>query len=89
MLRLCSASCSLQHTESPSWALVTGKASDVQVPFYPDSSVQVQLDSTAAGEWQGDLLAIGLYEEDLNDEGMSCACHAGQSTLAFLQLIDG
>ena len=64
------------------------KVSDVQVPFYPDSSVQVQLDSTAASEWQGDLLAIGLYEEDLSSEGKSCACHAEQSTLAFLQLGD-
>ena len=62
--------------------------SDAQVPFYPDSSVQVQLDSSAAGEWQGDLLAIGLYEEELNGEGKSCACHATQSTLAFLQLRD-
>ena len=76
MPQLCSAPRPLQHTELLSWALFTGKVSDAQVPFYPDSSVQVQLDSTAASEWQGDLLAIGLYEEDLSGEGKSCACHA-------------
>ena len=42
-----------------------------QVPLYPESSVQVKLDSTEASDWQGDLLAIGLYEEDISSEGMS------------------
>ena len=43
----------------------------LQVPLYPESSVQVKLDSTEASEWQGDLLAIGLYEDDISTEGMS------------------
>ena len=43
----------------------------MQVPLYPESSVQVKLDSTKVSEWHGDLLAIGLYEDDISSsEGM-------------------
>ena len=44
---------------------------ELQVPLYPESSVQVKLDSTDASEWQGDLLALGLYEDDISSEGMA------------------
>ena len=54
-----------------------------QVPFYPESSVQVKVDSTAAADWQGDLLAIGLYEEDVPSEGMPL--YASAKTPVLLQ----
>lgn len=44
---------------------------ELQVPLYPESNVQVKLDSTEASEWQGDLLAVGLYEDDISSEGMA------------------
>ena len=60
----------------------------LQVPLYPESSVQVKLDSTQASEWQGDLLAIGLYEEDIS-EGTTLSLQNLKGDLAAIMLCQG
>ena len=36
----------------------------------------MKVDSTAASDWLGDLLAIGLYEDDIGSEGRALLSHS-------------
>lgn len=58
------------------WGACNTVLCPLQVPLYPESTVQVRVDSTAAGDWQGDLLAIGLYEDDISSKGRALLSHS-------------
>ena len=58
------------------WGACNTVLCPLQVPLYPESTVQVKVDSTAASDWQGDLLAIGLYEDDISSEGRALLSHS-------------
>lgn len=41
----------------------------LQVPLVPEKSIDVSTSDVAALDWEGDLLGIGVFEDDIPAEG--------------------
>lgn len=56
----------------------------LQVPLVPEKSIDVSTSDVAAPDWEGDLLGIGVFEEDIPTEG-ACACPEAQAVPSWPQ----
>ena len=50
-----------------------------EVPLFPDSLPSVTAGSSEPAAWTGDILAIGIFEDDLDTSGNACWRSAGVS----------
>ena len=46
----------------------------LQVAFYPESSVSITLAADEPAAWSGDLLMVGIFQDDLDTSGTAASC---------------